>query len=87
MQYKQYRDNKKSIKLNKAIARKMDMEVSPAGSEENIKSPSQWKAQYVDDLTDDEELDTASYMPRYEAFGAGAGTSTDAPGWGSWGGV
>ena len=45
VQYKQYHDTKKSIKLNKVIARKMDMEVSPAGSEENIKTPSQWKAQ------------------------------------------
>ena len=51
-QYKQYRDNKKIIKLNKDIARKLDLEVSPAGSEENPKSEIAWKSQYAGDLTD-----------------------------------
>ena len=84
-QYNAYYDRKKAYKLNKDIARHMKMPVSPAGSEENIKSIGRWKSDHVDEMPYDEDLDgiyTPPLTPTHpDASTSGAGPRADPPGW------
>ena len=92
-QYNAYYDRKKAHKLNKAIARKMQLPVSPAGSEENPKTEIQWQSEYASEMPFEEALDgiqspphspiipeVSSSRTRPRASSSRAGRA-DPPGW------